>query len=276
MQTPKTRYCICLDDFVCSGPQCRDGNHNGHKLHGFPTDCTGCVCSPASPAPAALPAAARPVAPALAAPAPATQTARAEPGALRTIQPDTSGAAKEDGKLRIIYIKSYKVASTTTATIFQRIAEERGLRAATRYNSGLPLYPRSHDSFQIIYGHNFYDMGSPAGYPCSVKMMQGKWTYCGGYQYWMDHYVAGAHHMVMLAKPLSRIASMYYYEAGYTKQKGVPMLLCALAFRARSAQRHQLAASTHVRRQPRVVDTAVPLCLHIRAPARAAATRTFT
>ena len=35
-----------------------------------------------------------------------------------------------DDRLRVIYIKSYKVASTTTATIFQRIAEERGLRVS--------------------------------------------------------------------------------------------------------------------------------------------------
>ena len=55
-------------------------------------------------------------------------------------------------------------------------------QAATRYNSGLPLYARSQDTFQIIYGHNFYDMGSPAGFPCTVKQVAGKWTYCGGYQ----------------------------------------------------------------------------------------------
>jgi hypothetical protein len=35
----------------------------------------------------------------------------------------------------------------------------------------------------------------------------------------MDFYVEDAHHLIMVARPLSRIASMYYYESGYTKQR---------------------------------------------------------
>lgn len=74
-------------------------------------------------------------------------------------------------------------------------------------------------TFELVYGHNFYDMGSPAGWPCTVKQVDGEWTYCGGYQSWMDFYIEDAHHLIMVASPLSRMASMYYYEAGYTKQR---------------------------------------------------------
>ena len=41
-----------------------------------------------------------------------------------------------------------------------------------------------------------------------------------GYQNWMDKEVKHAHHFIMVSEPLSRIASMYYYERGYTKQRG--------------------------------------------------------
>ena len=128
-------------------------------------------------------------------------------------------AVQIDEKLKVIYIKSYKVASTTTATIFQRISEEQGLKAANRYNSGMPTHERMRGMFQLVYGHNFYDMGSPAGWPCTVKQVDGKWTFCGGYQSWMDFYIEDAHHLIMVASPLSRMSSMYYYEAGYTKQR---------------------------------------------------------
>jgi hypothetical protein len=121
--------------------------------------------------------------------------------------------------LHAVYIKSYKVASTTTATIFQRIAEEQGLKAASRYNAGMPTIERMRGTFQLVFGHNFYDMGSKGGFPCRVKLVEGEWTYCGGYQPWMDFYVENAHHLVMISSPLSRMSSMYYYESGYTKQR---------------------------------------------------------
>lgn len=54
----------------------------------------------------------------------------------------------------------------------------------------------------------------------------------------MDHYVANAHHMIMIAKPLSRVASMYYYEAGYTKQKG--RFKCATMNGTQQANLHDL------------------------------------
>ena len=72
----------------------------------------------------------------------------------------------------------------------------------------------------MVYGHNFYSMGSKAGFPCTVKIVDEEWTYCGGYQSWMDYYVEDAVHLIMVAEPTHRVASMYYYEAGYTKQRG--------------------------------------------------------
>jgi len=35
----------------------------------------------------------------------------------------------------------------------------------------------------------------------------------------MDYYIEDAFHLVMVADPIERVASMYYYEAGYTKQR---------------------------------------------------------
>lgn len=134
------------------------------------------------------------------------------------------------------------------------------------------MWPRAKGAYQVLYGHNYYDMGTPGGFPCRVRLVGGNWTSCGGYQPWMDHYVSpmstcltfrlccmysapgslncgsksrictvslftacdrlvalwlicvgpqvlGATHLVMVAPPDSRIASMYYYESGYTKQK---------------------------------------------------------
>lgn len=138
-----------------------------------------------------------------------------------------------------------QVASTTIAAVFSRIGEERGLRQASRYNAGMPMLPRLAGTYNLVYGelhgarlpcaslmrkvltpqpqqkannciahckkkgHNFYDMGSKGGFPCKVELKDdGNWTYCGGYQIWMDHYVGPAPHFVMVAEPLRRIASM--------------------------------------------------------------------
>lgn len=123
-------------------------------------------------------------------------------------------------KLHAIFIKSYKVASTTVATIFQRLTEEQGLKLATRYNAGVPMHPTQRGAYHVLYGHNFYSMGTKGGWPCKVQQLaDGSWTHCGGYQEWMDYYIEDAAHLVMVADPLERVASMYYYEAGYTKQK---------------------------------------------------------
>lgn len=35
----------------------------------------------------------------------------------------------------------------------------------------------------------------------------------------MDYYIEDAFHLIMVAEPIERVASMYYYEAGYTKQR---------------------------------------------------------
>lgn len=110
---------------------------------------------------------------------------------------------------KLIYIKSYKVASTTVASIFQRLGEERGLKAATRYNAGMPMTPGAAGTFDMVYSHNFYDAGTKGGWPCTVRRKEdGTWTCCGGYQHWMDHYVHTSVRLVVVADPMERMASM--------------------------------------------------------------------
>ena len=56
-----------------------------------------------------------------------------------------------------------------------------------------------------------------------MENVPGGWSMCGGYQPWMDEYVPDAHHLIMISNPYERLASMYYYERGFTKQKdGAP------------------------------------------------------
>eukprot|EP00039_Didymoeca_costata_P029655 m.25685 g.25685 ORF g.25685 m.25685 type:complete len:557 (-) comp7733_c0_seq1:109-1779(-) len=200
IQTPNSMYCVCHDDYSCSGLGCKIGNHNGKIIHGFPVTCADCICSNNLEA---IP----------------TAASKADVTRAPVAETKAHEEKNDEWHIHVIYIKSYKVASTTIAAIFQRIAEERGLRAANRYNSGLPTRERARGTFHMVFGHNFYDQNTPGGFPCKVKLVDGKWTSCGGYQAWMDFYVTAAVHVVMVSEPLARIPSMYYYEAGYTKQR---------------------------------------------------------
>ena len=50
------------------------------------------------------------------------------------------------------------------------------MQSATRYNA-----LHATEKFDVIFGHNFYDMGTPAGYPCTVRLLPDVgWPYCGG------------------------------------------------------------------------------------------------
>lgn len=191
MKTPKMVYCVCVGK-SCTGTGCRSAKHGGVQIHGFPDSCADCQCSESA----------------------ATSLERL---------PDNHARAALDGlshQLRVIYIKSYKVASTTISAILKRIQEEKGLRDANRYNAGMPMVAYAKGTYQMVFGHNFYDALTGGGFPCEVKLKQdGSWTQCGGYQAWMDHYVTDALHIIMVGDPLSRISSMYYYEEGYTKMR---------------------------------------------------------
>ncbi len=99
--------------------------------------------------------------------------------------------------------------------------QEKSLKTASRYNT--VKFGSMHETFDIIYGHNFNSVGSPMTLKCEVKRTATGWSMCGGYQPWMDEYVPNALHLIMISEPLERMASMYYYERGYTKQKdGAP------------------------------------------------------
>lgn len=227
------------------GSACRKGTRRGTVVHGYPSECPDCRCitfdelelmyqqlkdkqqaAESTPAEAALqpsspePAAASSASSASSALSSSSASLSASSLALlQRRQPPTE--PPNPMAVKIIYIKSYKVASTTVASIFQRLADERELRTATRYNAvGL----RTKKTFDIIYGHNYYTYGK-FNYPCKVEWLAATarqpagWTHCGGYQEWMDEYVPNAHHLVMVAEPMGRLASMYYYERGYTKQR---------------------------------------------------------
>jgi hypothetical protein len=147
LKTTTTVYCVCIPPLACDGPTCKSAKRAGKPMHGYPIECgVACSCVPAA----------------------------ASPGG-------TDEPPQRPRELHAIFIKSYKVASTTMATVFQRLTEERGLRSATRYNSGVPLHPSGKGMYHILYGHNFYTMGTRGGYPCRVKQLaDGTWTHCGG------------------------------------------------------------------------------------------------
>eukprot|EP01147_Barroeca_monosierra_P002506 gene2506-5436_t len=183
-------YCLCVSGTSCFGQGCKKGYIENKPVQGFPQDCVDCICVPDDQRKVLRKK--------------STQNdivmSSASRNSSHTIQ-NVHSKQKESTEAilpNIIFIKTYKV--------------------ATRHNS---VQLRSKNSFNIIYGHNVYDMETqPAGSiaACQVRQREdGKWTYCGGYQPWMDEYVPHAVHFVMVAEPLERIASMYYYEQGFTK-----------------------------------------------------------
>ncbi|EGD78603.1 hypothetical protein PTSG_01580 [Salpingoeca rosetta] len=225
-------FCICVDDFDCEGAACKTGHLGGSFIQGFSTTCLDCKCttkqktgassaqgnSVATAAHSTEPHATKAVAP---------THARASPRAASVAALEDGGGGgggggggQRDVIPNIIFIKAFKVASTTIASVFQRLQEEKHLKVANRYNS---VQLGMDATFNLIYGHNFFDHGtSPGGsvVGCHVHQNQdGSWTYCGGYQPWMDEYVPNAVHLVMVAEPMERVASMYYYESSYTKLK---------------------------------------------------------
>ena len=155
----------------------------------------------------------------------------ASPSSVTKVGGGGGGAAASVGDkraLRIIYIKSFKVASTTVSSILQRLADENGWKVANRYNS---VGVQASRTYNLILGHNFYDFirGRETGPGCFVGQRRDggsggsgtgtTWTSCGGYQPWMDEFVPDAFHLIMVSEPMARIASMYYYESQYTKLK---------------------------------------------------------
>ena len=54
---------------------------------------------------------------------------------------------------------------------------------ANRYNAGMPMVAYAKGTYQMVFGHNFYDALTGGGFPCEVKLKKdGSWTQCGGYQ----------------------------------------------------------------------------------------------
>eukprot|EP00730_Choanoeca_flexa_P000432 TRINITY_DN10195_c0_g1_i1.p1 TRINITY_DN10195_c0_g1~~TRINITY_DN10195_c0_g1_i1.p1 ORF type:complete len:391 (+),score=35.46 TRINITY_DN10195_c0_g1_i1:125-1297(+) len=190
------QYCICDHDAVCHGSECKHGSLDGRQVSGFDAQCETCLCSGRSE----------------------LRTTARTPRPRQRQQLNASANTSEGDNHQIIFIKSFKVASTTISAVFSRIAQEKQLKVANRYNA---VELGSEQTYNIIFGHNFYDYGTSLLGPsagCTVQLRDDNtWTYCGGYQPWMDEYVPNAHHLVMVAEPYERVASMYYYEAAYTK-----------------------------------------------------------
>ena len=122
------------------------------------------------------------------------------------------GKAPSDA-LRIIYVKVFKVASTTVATILERMA-------ATHHLSKLlppGLFNITTEVKHIMLEHNYYSNGGRDMRPCDTVVGSDRaWSWCGGYQPWMDFNMPRAWRLVMVAEPLPRIASMYYYARDFT------------------------------------------------------------
>eukprot|EP00049_Salpingoeca_infusionum_P012415 m.227236 g.227236 ORF g.227236 m.227236 type:complete len:583 (+) comp15175_c1_seq9:304-2052(+) len=218
-------FCICQESTSCFGAACKTGHMHGNAIEGFLATCETCACRFDTTAPKHQATAHIEVVPPEHHPVDNGQTnqtgstlTRVNDAVIaRTNADKLVPAATTVRNLNIIYIKSFKVASTTMSAILQRLAEEQQLKVANRYNA---VGVRSSAEFNIIYGHNFNtdkeQFGITAG--CVVKQKgDGTWSACGGYQLWMDDYVKHAQHLILVAEPMERIASMYYYELAYTK-----------------------------------------------------------
>ena len=117
-------------------------------------------------------------------------------------------------RMRVMYIKSFKVGSTTVGSIFARLAVTRGmtLTPGRLFNQPHP-YP-----YDCLYAHNYFVNGNSGGFPACLHVINdGGPTWCGGYQPWMEFYMPRAWRVVMVGEPVSRMASLFYYEKGFTR-----------------------------------------------------------
>ena len=119
----------------------------------------------------------------------------------------------EVDRLRVLYIKSYKVGSTTISNIIERLAVAYNLTIDSRLgNASAPQLELS----DALFHHNYYgnnNSGIDAAHTnCALLYNVHGDTWCNGYQPWMDFYLPRAWRLVMVAEPLERLASMLYYE----------------------------------------------------------------
>ena len=138
--------------------------------------------------------------------------------------------------MRLIYVKAYKVAGTTTASVFERMAVTHGWKQAPYWNEWEAAKLERYD---CLFDHaNFKQGGHFGGTKCyppqynrssSMELCSGyqPWTmdsfvpracdWCGGYQPWMDYYIPRAWRLVMVEEPVKCISSMYYFDNGYSQ-----------------------------------------------------------
>eukprot|EP00049_Salpingoeca_infusionum_P012414 m.227178 g.227178 ORF g.227178 m.227178 type:complete len:292 (+) comp15175_c1_seq4:304-1179(+) len=179
-------FCICQESTSCFGAACKTGHMHGNAIEGFLATCETCACRFDTTAPKHQATAHIEVVPPEHHPVDNGQTnqtgstlTRVNDAVIaRTNADKLVPAATTVRNLNIIYIKSFKVASTTMSAILQRLAEEQQLKVANRYNA---VGVRSSAEFNIIYGHNFNtdkeQFGITAG--CVVKQKgDGTWSAC--------------------------------------------------------------------------------------------------
>ena len=133
-------------------------------------------------------------------------------GALEGLQAYRINAASD--RMRVLYVKSFKVGSTTAGSIVARMSLTRGLHVTpARLFSQPHPYP-----YDVLYAHNYFINGNSGGFPACLHVVNAYGpTWCGGYQPWMEFYMPRAWRLVIVAEPLARLASLYYYERGFTK-----------------------------------------------------------
>lgn len=129
-----------------------------------------------------------------------------------------------NSRLRIIYIKSYKVASTTISSLFARLSVKHSWRVLKDlprnfHDIAIGRKPTPPEEYEVSYAHNWYANSNTTDYwaTCNVTANNLGIASCGGYQPWMDFYIPISWRLVMVADPLQRVASMFYFEQGYTK-----------------------------------------------------------
>ena len=143
-------------------------------------------------------------------------------------------------KMRVIYIKVFKVGSTTSASIFHKLSLTRGLVPSpilvdntnadeksadvlmTPKRLKLADYIAKHNNFrngQTSDDHKIHVTGAESGQrqvdsPGS-KVSSHEWQ--AGYQPWMDYYMPKAWRVVTVSEPAQRVVSTYYWKSKYTK-----------------------------------------------------------
>ena len=153
------------------------------------------------------------------------------------------GVDEAQDNMRVIYIKVFKVGSSTMSAVINKLGLTRGMSPcrvqvdmdhpvertaallSTPYIFTLTDYIASHNNFR----NGQHELNNQTISPynitryCSPKEVNAEMhgetfmTWCAGYQPWMDYYIPRAWRLVTVSAPAQRLVSSYYWASGYTK-----------------------------------------------------------